>query len=161
MNKSILFECKSNVIFNYYPLKFYYVVQVNAPWFHSWYNPIKRIIIKNILVKDQTSKFENLIIIIIGKIKAISTSKIKKIIAIIKNRKEKGNREDSDGSNPHSKGDLFSRSIKAFLDKIEANTITIVAIINTIVAMIVVEKITYTKLCLVLMIGSHIYFYTI
>lgn len=36
---------------------------------------------------------DDLIIKIIGKIKAISTSKIKKIIAIKKNRNEKGKRE--------------------------------------------------------------------
>lgn len=47
---------------------------------------------------------------IIGNIKAISTSKIKKIIAIKKNRKEKGIRDEFKGSNPHSKGDIFSRS---------------------------------------------------
>jgi hypothetical protein len=82
-------------------------------------------------------------------------------MAIIKNRKEKGNREDSEGSKPHSYGDLFSRSISAFLDRREANNITIAAIRNTMVAMIVVEKITYTKLSLGPVIGSHIYFYTI
>jgi uncharacterized protein YeeX (DUF496 family) len=46
----------------------------------------------------------------IGKIKAISTSKIKKIIVIKKNRIEKGIRDEFIGSNPHSKGDDFSRS---------------------------------------------------
>lgn len=45
-----------------------------------------------------------------GNINAISTSKIKKIIAIKKNRKEKGRRDELKGSNPHSKGDIFSRS---------------------------------------------------
>jgi hypothetical protein len=117
--------------------------------------------IKKILVKVHTIIFENLIIKIIGKIRAISTSKIKKIIAIIKNRREKGSREDSDGSKPHSNGDLFSRSVRDFFDKIEASTITTVAMINTIVDMIIVEKIIYTKLYLDLVIGSHIYFYTI
>jgi len=73
---------------------------------------------------------EVLIIIIIGKIRAISTSKIKKIIAIIKNRIEKGSREELEGSNPHSKGDLFSRSVKVFLDKIEAKVIIIIVIIK-------------------------------
>lgn len=102
--------------------------------------------IKNILVNDQINIFENLIIIIIGKINAISTSKIKKIIAIIKNRIEKGRREESEGSNPHSKGDLFSRSIKAFLDKKEAKIITISAINKTIKAIIITEKIIYTKI---------------
>lgn len=49
--------------------------------------------IKNKLVIDQFIKFDVLIIKIIGRIKAISTSKIKKIIAIKKNRNEKGKRE--------------------------------------------------------------------
>lgn len=47
---------------------------------------------------------------IIGSIKAISTSKIKKIIAIKKNRIENGTREEFKGLNPHSKGDIFSCS---------------------------------------------------
>lgn len=50
-----------------------------------------------------------------GKIKAISTSKIKKIIAIKKNRIEKGIRDELKGLNPHSKGDIFSRSWVVFL----------------------------------------------
>jgi hypothetical protein len=45
-----------------------------------------------------------------GKIKAISTSKIKKIIAIRKNRIENGIREELIGLNPHSKGLNFSCS---------------------------------------------------
>lgn len=48
--------------------------------------------------------------VIIGNMRAISTSKIKKIMAIKKNRNEKGIREELNGSNPHSKGDVFSRS---------------------------------------------------
>lgn len=72
---------------------------------------------------------EKLIIIIIGRISVISTSKIKKIIVIKKNRKENGSRDDDLGSNPHSNGDLFSRSIKVFFDKIDANNITIVEIV--------------------------------
>lgn len=83
------------------------------------------------------------------------------MMAIRKNRKEKGNREDLLGSNPHSKGEHFSRSMIVFFDKMEAkNIITIVRImINK--PMIKVVKIIYTKLSLVLMIGSHIYYYTI
>ena len=38
----------------------------------------------------------------IGKISVISTSKIRKITAIKKNRKEKGKRAELLGSNPHS-----------------------------------------------------------
>lgn len=87
---------------------------------------------------------EYFIIIIIGKINAISTSKIKKIIVIKKKRKENGNRDEDFGSNPHSKGDLFSRSIKAFFDKIEAKIITIVVINKINKAIKIIEKIIYT-----------------
>ena len=45
-----------------------------------------------------------------GNSKTISTSKIKKIIANRKNRRENGNRADFIGSNPHSNGEFFSRS---------------------------------------------------
>lgn len=50
-------------------------------------------------------------IIGIGRINAISTSKIKNMMAIKKNFRENGFREDELGSNPHSKGDIFSRSL--------------------------------------------------
>ena len=58
----------------------------------------------------------------------ISTSKIRKIIAIRKKRREKGRRADPLGSNPHSNGELFSRSIMVFFDRIEDKSITIVEI---------------------------------
>jgi hypothetical protein len=71
--------------------------------------------------------------IIKGSNSAISTSKMRKITAIKKNRKEKGSRDDLFGSNPHSKGDLFSRSTIEFLDNSEARSMTIdVITINTI-----------------------------
>ena len=60
-----------------------------------------------------------------GKSKVISTSKIRKITAIRKNRKENGNRADPLGSNPHSYGEFFSRSVIVFLEIMEANVITI------------------------------------
>lgn len=60
----------------------------------------------------------------IGKSKTISTSKIKKIIANRKNRKEKGRRADLIGSKPHSKGDSFSRSPIARLERINPKLIT-------------------------------------
>lgn len=82
----------------------------------------------------------------IGKIKAISTSKIKKIIVIKKNRNEKGIREDDFGSNPHSKGELFSRSINVFLDKIEEINITRIEISKSRHLINVIEKIIYTNL---------------
>lgn len=83
---------------------------------------------------------------IIGKIKAISTSKIKKIIVIKKNRIEKGSREEFIGSNPHSNGEFFSRSFKDFLDKIEARYITTIATIKIIKAIMYKLIIIYTKI---------------
>lgn len=65
----------------------------------------------------------------------ISTSKIKKITAIKKNCKENGIRAELFGSNPHSNGDLFSRSMNLFFERIEERIIinnTIVKIINPI-----------------------------
>ena len=56
----------------------------------------------------------------------ISTSKIKKINAIRKNRKEKGIRDFLFRSNPHSKADGFSRSWAAFLAKKEFKVIKII-----------------------------------
>lgn len=53
---------------------------------------------------------------IIGINKAISTSKIRKITAIKKNWIENGIRADLLGSNPHSNGEAFSRSINLFFE---------------------------------------------
>lgn len=46
---------------------------------------------------------------IIGINRIISTSKIRKMTANKKNRIEKGERVYHEGSNPHSKGEFFSR----------------------------------------------------
>ena len=51
-----------------------------------------------------------------GKINTISTSKIKNINIIKKNRIENGLRRVDVGSNPHSNGDIFSRTIINFLE---------------------------------------------
>lgn len=99
-----------------------------------------------ILVNVHHIILEILKIIIIGKIKAISTSKIKKIIVIKKNRIEKGNREEFITSNPHSKGDVFSRSFNDFFERIEARYITIIATIIIIKAIKYKVKIIYTKI---------------
>lgn len=77
------------------------------PNFHSIIKPI--IIIKLIKKKETKKKiflFDNNK----GKgiIITISTSKIRKIIAIKKNFREKGTREIEKGSKPHSNGDNFS-----------------------------------------------------
>lgn len=85
-----------------------------------------------ILVIVQVIKLLIFIEIIIGIINAISTSKIKKIIAIKKKCKEKGNRDELKGSNPHSNGEFFSRSLIIFFDRHVASIITISAIIMII-----------------------------
>lgn len=89
-------------------------------------------------------KLENLIIKIIGRIKAISTSKIRKIIVIKKNRSENGSREDDLGSNPHSNGDAFSRSTNVFFERIEASNITTIEINKIIELIVKIDKIIYT-----------------
>jgi len=109
---------------------------------------------KNIEVKVHVSKLDIFIIGIIGSIKTISTSKIKKIIVIKKNRKENGNREDLLGSNPHSKGEFFSRSENDFFDKIVANLIIIQGIIKIIIDKFINKKIIYINFFLNFLIGS-------
>jgi len=51
-----------------------------------------------------------------GRSSVISTSKIKKMTATKKNRREKGRRADLLGSKPHSKGEIFSRSREVFFE---------------------------------------------
>lgn len=67
-------------------------------------------------------------------------------MAIKKNRKEKGRRAELLGSNPHSKGEDFSRSIIAFFDNIEARIITILLIKKINIDIIKIKKIIYTKI---------------
>lgn len=95
--------------------------------------------------------------LIIGKIKAISTSKIKKITVIKKKCKEKGIRAEDLGSNPHSKGDDFSRSENVFFDKIIDKNIIIleINIINKDIYKI--KRIIYIKIKLNFLIGNQIY----
>ncbi len=82
---------------------------------------------------------------IIGRIKVISTSKIKKIIVIKKNRIENGKREELIGLKPHSKGEDFSCSKKFFLLKIEEINITIILKIIIIIVVNINKKIIYIK----------------
>jgi hypothetical protein len=98
-----------------------------------------------ILVTIHHHKLDVLKIKIIGKINAISTSKIKKIMVIKKNRIEKGNREEFIGSNPHSKGDVFSRSFVVFFANKEAKYITTIEIIIIIKDIKYKFIIIYTK----------------
>lgn len=92
----------------------------------------------------------------IGSSSAISTSKIIKITAIRKNRDENGSRAEFLGSNPHSNGDLFSRSSFIFFE------ISVVRIIIAAdsriasVAVVVIISITYLAFANFL-IGSQVY----
>lgn len=94
----------------------------------------------------QINKFEDFKVKIIGRIRAISTSKIRKIIAIKKNRIENGRREEFMGLNPHSKGESFSRSEIFFFPRIVERAITIKAIIKITQAITNKFKIIYIKI---------------
>jgi hypothetical protein len=100
------------------------------------------------------------IVIGIGNNSAISTSKIMKITAMRKNRDENGRRAEFLGSNPHSNGDLFSRSSFIFFE------IRVVRIImandNNMesAAVIVIISIIYLVFTNFL-IGSQVYYFCI
>jgi hypothetical protein len=81
-------------------------------------------------------------VIVIGSSKAISTSKIRKITAIKKNRSENGSRADLLGSSPHSNGELFSRSSIIFFEIKEVMIIMIMVSVKASVAIKVVVIIT-------------------
>jgi len=100
--------------------------------------------------------FEVIIVIGIGNSSAISTSKIMKITAIKKNRDENGSRAEFFGSNPHSNGDLFSRSSFIFFEISVVKTI--IAADNRIarVAVVVIINIIYLAFANFL-IGSQVY----
>lgn len=100
-------------------------------------------IIRNIkLVHDQVRIDSIFSEIGMGSRRAISTSKMMKIIAIRKNRRENGSREEDLGSNPHSNGDLFSRSIIVFFDNILLNIITAEVIVIVNIKVVIINLIT-------------------
>lgn len=76
-------------------------------------------IMKKKLILNQTIKLTIKKLGTIGKIKAISTSKIRKIIVIKKKCNEKGIRARHFGSNPHSNVEHFSRSSRDFFEIIK------------------------------------------
>lgn len=78
------------------------------------------------------------IVIIIGRMITISISKIRNNTAIKKNWDENGIREDLFGSNPHSNGDIFSRSIYDFFLIIEHNIIRAIEITSANVVEIII-----------------------
>lgn len=85
----------------------------------------------------------NWIISGIGKIKVISTSKIKKITAIKKKRNENGMRALDLGSKPHSNADGFSRSWIFFF---EISEFVKIKMIEIVIAKVIARKITSVKL---------------
>lgn len=95
-----------------------------------------------------------LIEIINGKIIEISTSKIKKIIVIIKNWIEKDSRVRDLGSNPHSKGDIFSWSKLLFFEIINEIKIIKLVIIKINIIIFLINKIIYIKFLLNFLIGN-------
>jgi hypothetical protein len=101
--------------------------------------------------------FDVIMVIGIGNSNAISTSKIMKITAIRKNRDEKGSRAEFLGSNPHSKGDLFSRSSLIFFEISVASTIIADDSRMVIVAVVIIIIIIYLVFTNFL-IGSQVYF---
>lgn len=101
--------------------------------------------------------FDVIIVIGMGSSSAISTSKIIKITAIKKNRDEKGNRAEFFGSNPHSNGDLFSRSSVIFL---EISVVKImIAADSRMASVAVAEIISIIYLAFTnFLIGSQVYY---
>ena len=100
--------------------------------------------------------FDVVMVIGIGNSKAISTSKIMKITAIKKNRDEKGSRAEFLGSNPHSNGDLFSRSSLFFFEISVVSTMMAIDRIIVIVAVVVIVIIIHLVFTNFL-IGSQVY----
>ena len=111
-------------------------------------------------VKVQARILDRLIIIARGSNSVISTSKIKKITAIKKNRRENGRRADPFGSNPHSNGEFFSRSIIVFFASNEAIIITAILIINVSVTDNKIIIIAFSRNILDFLVGSQMYYYT-
>ncbi len=93
--------------------------------FHS--NKIPIIKIKKNIIEEIVHKIILLLktVGMKGKIRAISTSKIIKIIAIKKNCIENGIREKVKKSYPHSNGVNFSRQFNLFLERVSVKIIKI------------------------------------
>jgi hypothetical protein len=90
------------------------------------------------LVSNMTElRLEEYVIMGMGKISVISTSKMRNTMAMRKNRREKGIREEFIGLNPHSNAEGFSRSEKFFFAIIELIIIkmmdTVMDIINSMI----------------------------
>jgi hypothetical protein len=87
----------------------------------------------------------------------ISTSKIRKITAIRKNRSENGIRAELNGENPHSKAEDFSRSLLVLYLIVDAMVIKIIEMIIINVNDIRVNDIYFSYL--IFLIGNQMYNY--
>lgn len=114
----------------YFSKLLFYWIQFKAPWFHSCRRPKIKIIQMNADARVSVIGLREYIRIPKGRRSAISTSNTRKIIVIRKNRKENGLRDLLTGSNPHSKGESFSRSISDFFLRIKISNVIITAIIK-------------------------------
>lgn len=81
-----------------------------------------------------------------GSNRVISTSKIRKITAIKKNRRENGIRADPLGSKPHSNGEFFSRSLIVFFERREEIIIKALEIMKIVTIKRVRDKIVIPEL---------------
>lgn len=99
-----------------------------APCFHSCRIPTIKISKNKKLINIQYEGKQKYKFTIAGRISTISTSKIRKMIVIKKNRSENGSREEDFWSNPHSKGESFSRSNKDLWEIIKHANISKLAI---------------------------------
>jgi hypothetical protein len=93
----------------------------------------------------------------IGSSSTISTSKIMKITVVRKNRDENGRRADFFWSNPHSNGDIFSRSSLIFLEIKVVRIIMAADSRMTSVAVVIIIIIIYFVFTNFL-IGSQVYY---
>lgn len=80
-----------------------------------------------------------------GSSRVISTSKMRKITAIRKKRRENGIRADPLGSNPHSNGEFFSRSLIVFFERIEEIVIRVAEMIKIVKIKRDKDKIVYPE----------------
>lgn len=86
---------------------------------------------------------DNLRLMMEGRINAISTSKIRKMMAIKKNWRENGIRDEDFWSKPHSKGESFSRSNEDLKEMNVHTVIIMFAMTRTIIAESIMFIINY------------------
>lgn len=119
----------------------FYLAQFKDPSFHSWRSPIIKIKVNRVVLIRRIDNFVVNVRIGIGINSTISMSNTIKIIASKKKRIENGIRALWLGSNPHSKGDDFSRLEIERIEVIQAikNTINgrIIAIDEDVIRSII------------------------